>query len=234
MRWHGGQKRRQRHYRNDHQSACRSQGQNNRRDTHCRLLIGVSNSAEPRVFEKPWVLNPAYFRDIVLGVAFYFGITMGIHGGMAGAIAQESSPISPNPTHSVGYVSGLCHLDESSISGRWVNNGTGTLVPLATVCDAQSPGQTSLEANVSMEEATFWRAFVTAASPEALRIATEMEAGAIAAYGQTICTVLQRGTSMDDVRLTQMDGDFPAAFDAAVNVAAIHTYCPEQATEIGR
>lgn len=81
---------------------------------------------------------------------------------------------------------------------------------------------------------TFWQTFLTAASPEAIVFAQSVEQEAVLEYGQTICPSLDEGKTMDEVRATQIENGLPADFDAAVNVAAIHAYCPQHETQIGR
>ena len=80
----------------------------------------------------------------------------------------------------------------------------------------------------------FFRIFLEAASPEAIAFSHSVEQAAIIEYGESICPLLQDGLTMDDIRSTQMQAGLPADFDAAVNVSAIHTYCPDYESQIGR
>ena len=142
---------------------------------------------------------------------------------------------SANPQHqssSINYPPGLCYRGERDISGTWVNDGTGQLVPLTTLCEVAIQHQEIM--TTASAEIPFWQAFVTAASPEALEFANEAGVDDVVAYGQTICPSLHELGSMDELRIFQAQGGLPASFDAAVNVAAIHTYCPEKTRSIGR
>jgi Protein of unknown function (DUF732) len=56
----------------------------------------------------------------------------------------------------------------------------------------------------------------------------------VISYGETICPLLNEGKTMQQVRQIQVEGGLPASFDAAVNVAAINTYCPQHSPQIGR
>ncbi len=147
---------------------------------------------------------------------------------------------------------GLCAL-RNETSGRWVHDGNGQMVPLREICgdsDAWDAYVSSFDEELAAiadnpiaepltpEQVTpnqeFWLRFRTAASNEALEFARSLELSAVIDYGQTICPLLNDGVTMDEVRDTQVEADLPADFDAAVNVAAIHTYCPQHVTQIGR
>jgi hypothetical protein len=87
---------------------------------------------------------------------------------------------------------------------------------------------------IAVENGDFWQAFLAVATPEAVEFARSAGRDDVVAYGATICPTLRDGGTMKDVRTLQLRGGLPAAFDAAVNVAAINTYCPEYQSQIGR
>lgn len=151
-------------------------------------------------------------------------------------ILVSSQPLTKNqqtsPASTINYPPGLCYQGQQDISGSWVNDGTGTLVPLSTLCELAIQYQETID--MPPVETAFWQAFVTAASPEALDFASTASVEDVIAYGQTICPSLRDLGTMDELRVVQAQGGLPASFDAAINVAAIHTYCPEKARSIGR
>lgn len=147
-------------------------------------------------------------------------------GGAARAqsIAEEVSP--------VNYPPGLCYQGQRDISGSWVNDGTGQLVPLPSLCEVAI--QHRENTRIPPEDTEFWHAFLTAASPEALEFANTAGVESVTTYGQTICPSLTELGTMNELRMLQVQGGLPASFDAAINVAAIHTYCPGKTRSIGR
>ncbi len=131
---------------------------------------------------------------------------------------------------------GICGI--SNYSGRWIIDSSGRLIDLSEVCARRLAAQEAQEAVVVAVTSTdgnlFWQAFLNVASPEAIAFARNTGQPAVVEYGTTICPLLQTGNSMQDVRAIQLQGGLPPAFDAAVNVAAINTYCPQYQAQIGR
>ncbi|MBD2462898.1 DUF732 domain-containing protein [Oscillatoria sp. FACHB-1407] len=145
------------------------------------------------------------------------------------AQAQEppqSIPVVVDPTVVTPGICGQIH----GLSGRSVILPSGEFVRLVDYCTTVG---TSITA-VSFEGEEFWQAFLIAASPEALRYAESVGRDEVVSYGATICPVLNSGTSMQELREVQAEGDLPVAFDAAVNVAAVNTYCPQYQSQLGR
>jgi len=127
-----------------------------------------------------------------------------------------------------GYL-GVCELN--TLSGLSViDNETGEIRILADYC----PTETATRLSLSEEGERFWRAFLDVASPRALEFASRANRQEVANYGATVCVVLNEGSTMQEVRQLQTQGGLPPSFDAAVNVAAINTYCPQYRAEIGR
>ncbi|MEB3231714.1 MAG: DUF732 domain-containing protein [Leptolyngbyaceae bacterium] len=155
---------------------------------------------------------------------------------------DANAPSDPNPEGNLGggrspsHLPGLCNMGQRDRSGRWINDGTGAMVPLTRVCeDFQGVDEAVPEApDWSATDERFWAAFTAAANEETLSFAAALEPAAVGGYGQAVCASLREGESMNNIRRLQAEGGLPAGFDAAVNVAAIHIYCPDYAAEIGR
>ncbi|MGF1498219.1 MAG: DUF732 domain-containing protein [Elainellaceae cyanobacterium] len=147
--------------------------------------------------------------------------------------AEGESLLETDPT-------GLCLLGD--LSGRWVEGASGRMMPLHEVCgrlpngegDAAAASEDPAADAADPAKSMFWRAFLNAAGEEAIAFAEAIPVEDIVAYGTTICPMLEDGHTLQEVRTVQATSDLPASFDAAVNVAAIHTFCPQYATQIGR
>ncbi|MGJ3246103.1 MAG: DUF732 domain-containing protein [Elainellaceae cyanobacterium] len=154
-----------------------------------------------------------------------------ILAGFAPSAHAQDSELSPRPEPT-----GLCVLNE--LGGLWVNDEDGQLVQLEDLCQRFQPQQSLnneiAAARLTELEEEFWQSFLNVASTEAIAFANQVNHQDVVDYGKTICTSLERGDTMNDVRKVQVDGGLPPAFDAAVNVAAINTYCPEFRFAIGR
>ncbi|MDX2213029.1 MAG: DUF732 domain-containing protein [Oculatellaceae cyanobacterium bins.114] len=138
----------------------------------------------------------------------------------------QSIPVVVDPTVVTPGICGQIY----GLSGRSVILPNGEFVRLVDYCTTVG---TSITA-VSPEGDEFWQAFLVAASPEAVRYAEAVGRDEVVAYGATICPVLNSGTSMQELRAVQSEGEVPIAFDAAVNVAAVNTYCPQHQSQLGR
>ncbi|MEM9218396.1 MAG: hypothetical protein AAGD25_29155 [Cyanobacteria bacterium P01_F01_bin.150] len=150
------------------------------------------------------------------------------------ALAQSPQNASANAQRqSPNYPPGLCYLGQRDMSGSWVNDGTGKLVRLEDLCQVAIQHHETMM-DIHPVETAFWQAFTVAASPDALGFANDAGVEEVITYGQTICPSLYELGTMDELRVVQAQGGLPASFDAAVNVAAIHTYCPDKARSIGR
>lgn len=138
--------------------------------------------------------------------------------------AQASEAVSPDPY-------GICSVGE--LGGRSIVQA-GQLVTLNEYC--QQPVQIA-EQQAPPPDPTqnaFWQAFLTVASPAAIEYSESLDRQQLLAYSTTICPFLSSGGSLQQIRSVQVQSGLPAAFDAAVNVAAIHTYCPQYVNQIGR
>lgn len=158
------------------------------------------------------------------------GLLLILAGFAPSAHAQDAElPLRPEPT-------GLCVLNE--LGGLWVNDEDGQLVQLEDLCQRFQPRQYVNDdvavARLTELEEEFWRSFLNVASREAIAFANQVNYQDVVDYGKTVCASLESGDTMNDVRKVQVEGGLPPAFDAAVNVAAINTYCPEFQFEIGR
>lgn len=185
-------------------------------------------------------------------------IVLGVWIGLAIAPIYPAMAENPNArqkeaqdeTPEVVATPGLCRLGDEA-SGRWVQDSSGQLVPLSQICDdpdAWADYVTSFDDELaaidSLPDSTepgmltpdqeFWLRFRRVASSEALDYAQSLPISDVIDYGQTLCPLLEDSMTMDDVREAQIEAGLPADFDAAVNVAAIHTYCPQHITQIGR
>ncbi|MEM9449837.1 MAG: DUF732 domain-containing protein [Cyanobacteria bacterium P01_E01_bin.6] len=147
-----------------------------------------------------------------------------------GSYASDHAPIQDD-------AAGLCSM-VSTQPGRWVTDGFAGMLPLDEVCtfqdDVNRDGALSDSQLRARFDEQFWQMFLQAASPEAIAFSQGVEQSAVIEYGRTICPLLNDGITMDDVRTTQRQSGLPADFDAAVNVSAIHIYCPEHDRQIGR
>lgn len=144
------------------------------------------------------------------------------------AIAQDSDDDEVQVVPVTGFI-GVCELN--TLSGlTFIDEETGEVRILADYC----PTETATRLSLSEEGEEFWRAFLSVASPNAIEFASKANRQEVANYGATVCVVMDEGSSLQEVRQLQLEGGLPASFDAAVNVAAINTYCPEYRGEIGR
>lgn len=159
------------------------------------------------------------------------GVSLAVVAGSATATYADEEDfevqLRPDPT-------GLCVLPE--LGGMWVNDSTGQIVQLEDLCEALLPerfiGVSTTE--LSELEIAFWEAFLEVASREAITFANQVDHQDVVDYGKSVCLSLEQGDTMTDVRKVQIEGGLPPAFDAAVNVAAINTYCPGYQYQIGR
>ena len=210
----GGQRPRSKDFRGNNRSALCRMGKTN--------VCPSKNCADGHVL---WPFaHPTSLDQFPKKISFYSLLALIVSVAVSPPTLAQSSPIN--------YPPGLCYQGQRDISGSWVNDGTGELVPLTALCEVAIQHQETI--NIPPIETSFWQAFITAASPEALEFANASEVEDVIAYGQTICPSLHELGTMHELRMTQAEGGLPASFDAAVNVAAIHTYCPEKARSIGR
>lgn len=179
----------------------------------------------PRPISKTWQTTLLCSLLVLLGSVVVCPRTL----AQSSANPSGNDQLQPSP---INYPPGLCYQGQRDLSGSWVNDGTGNLVPLTTLCNVALQHHEPII--IPPVETEFWQAFVTAASPDALEFANEAEVDDVVAYGQTICPSLNELGTMHELRMAQAEGGLPASFDAAVNVAAIHTYCPEKTRSIGR
>jgi hypothetical protein len=144
------------------------------------------------------------------------------------AIAQDSDDDEVQVVPVTGFI-GVCELN--TLSGlTFIDEETGEVRILADYC----PTETATRLSLTEEGEEFWQAFLSVASPNAIEFASKANRQEVANYGATVCVVMDEGASLQEVRQLQLEGGLPASFDAAVNVAAINTYCPEYRAEIGR
>jgi len=139
--------------------------------------------------------------------------------------ADASEVILPDPY-------GICSTGE--LGGRSIVNSAGQLIMLNEFCQQQIALE---EQQTSLPDATqdaFWQTFLKIASPAAIEYSESIDRQQLLAYSTTVCPVLTNGGTMQQIRSLQVQSGLPVAFDAAVNVAAIHTYCPQFASLIGR
>jgi hypothetical protein len=151
--------------------------------------------------------------------------------GMAQPVKAQESSNADGEVQVVpvtGYL-GVCELN--TLSGlSIIDDETGEVRMLADYC----PTETATRLSLSEEGENFWQAFLSVASPRAIDFAARTNRQEVANYGATVCVVLDEGSSLQEVRRLQIEGGLPPSFDAAVNVAAINTYCPQYRAEIGR
>ncbi|MBE9179905.1 DUF732 domain-containing protein [Oculatella sp. LEGE 06141] len=123
---------------------------------------------------------------------------------------------------------GIC--ESEVLSGRSVVDSAGNVVRLVDYCREQRTASLA----VGIEGDRFWQNYVTVASPTALDFTRTIDPQLLIDYGTSVCPFLAGGGSMQEIRLLQRDGALPSSVEVAVTVAAIHTYCPEFASRIGR
>ncbi len=165
------------------------------------------------------------------------GVTVAIALGGATVVSAQEQDEEQNLNLEIQVradPTGLCAIPE--LGGMWVNDNTGQIVRLEELCQALLPERfiSVSMAELSAQEVEFWEAFLNVASPEAITFANQVSHQDVVDYGKSVCISLGRGDTMADVRKVQIEGGLPAAFDAAVNVAAINTYCPGYQYQIGR
>lgn len=124
---------------------------------------------------------------------------------------------------------GICAI--GNISGRSIVDANGRLLNLTEFCSRQ---QVPVVVTLEPQDEAFWQTFLSVASPDAVQFSRSIDRQQVIAYAAAVCPILRQGGSLQQVRQVQIQSRLPAAFDAAVNVAAIHTYCPEYQAQIGR
>jgi hypothetical protein len=131
-------------------------------------------------------------------------------------------------------IAGICGLNQRS--GYLIVDETGNLVDLVSYCQQQADRveQVTRSSSANPRSTSFWQAFETSASPEAIVTANALGADEVIAYGSAICPFLEQGGSLGELRQIQGDGNLPTSFEVAVTIAAIDTYCPAFRSEIGR
>jgi hypothetical protein len=142
-------------------------------------------------------------------------------------VASLSSQTLAQPVSSEHHL-GICGVDR--LTGRSVVDASGRVVPLVEYCQQEATARRSL----GVDGDRFLETFTTVASPDALAFSQTLDPQLLVEYGTTICPFLAGGGSMREVRLIQRDGLMPTNVEAAITVAAIHTYCPEFVSRIGR
>ncbi len=141
------------------------------------------------------------------------------------AARSQSNSIVPDPY-------GLCSVRE--IGGRAIVNAQGQLITLNEYCQQQVQAIEQQTPSPDLNHQAFWQAFLQVASPQAIEFSETIDRQQLLAYSTTICPFLSSGGTMQQIRAVQVQSRLPAAFDAAVNVAAVHTYCPQFSAQIGR
>ncbi|MBD2089250.1 DUF732 domain-containing protein [Microcoleus sp. FACHB-1515] len=139
--------------------------------------------------------------------------------------AQASEAILPDPY-------GICSVGE--LGGRSIVNSASQLVSLNEYCQQQVQLVEQQTPPPDPTQNAFWEAFLNIASPAAIEYSESIDRQQLLAYSTTICPFLSSGGTLPQIRSVQVQSGLPAAFDAAVNVAAIHTYCPQFINQIGR
>ncbi|NET50579.1 MAG: hypothetical protein F6K09_18175 [Merismopedia sp. SIO2A8] len=227
MRWHGGQKQLLSRWRNKEERT-----------------LSVTKETELPMMGRS--LSMTKWGTARWGMAIASaGMIVTLTPGDGVALARTVIEISPiylaqGISERISDPPGLCYMSERDLSGRWITQGEDGVVPLVTVCQAAftiQESQTQENGDViilSPEETTFWQAFTAAASPDAWEFAASLDADAVMVYGETICLSLEQGEPIAEIRAIQSEGNLPPSFDAAVNVAAIHAYCPQFTSVIGR
>jgi hypothetical protein len=119
---------------------------------------------------------------------------------------------------------GVCPL--YNLSGYSTIDTHGDLVNLMAYCQGLRPDRAN--------DAQFWENFVEAADDGTIAYADTVGQPQVTAYGNTVCPFLRNGGTLEELRQVQADHALPPGFDAAVTIAAIHTYCPTYSAEIGR
>jgi Protein of unknown function (DUF732) len=119
---------------------------------------------------------------------------------------------------------GVCPL--YNLSGYSTIDVHGNLVNLTEYCQGLQPDRS--------RETQFWESFVDAADDRTIAYADTVGQTRVTAYGNTVCPFLRNGGTLEELRQVQADHALPPGFDAAVTIAAIHTYCPTYSAEIGR
>lgn len=173
-------------------------------------------------------------QHIIRSIAIFSPILVLTSGFVQSAQAQQPGetpsaqeiPIVVDPTAATPGICGQIY----NLSGRSVILPSGEFLRMVDYCAAVRTSITT----ISPEGEEFWQAFLAAASPEALRYAEAAGRDDVVAYGSSICPVLESGTSMTELRQLQEEGGLPVAFDSAVNVAAVNTYCSQYRSSLGR
>lgn len=147
------------------------------------------------------------------------------------ALAQPS-PAQPDYS---ATPAGVCRL--YNLAGYSVINESGNLEPIADYCDRQVAvlnAQAAIAAAQAQPHAReFWQNFRSTASLAALDYAATLDPEAVLSYSQQICPFVKQH-SLPDLRQLQADRQLFPAFEVAVTVAAIQTYCPTYQTQLGR
>lgn len=118
---------------------------------------------------------------------------------------------------------GICRF--YNLSGYLAVAADGQLVPLEPYCEQQHNW-------VWYEESKFWQRFRDAASGETLSFAQTLDRHEIEAYALSICPFLEDGGTLAELQQIQADDRLPPAFEQAITVAAVRTYCRQYRSQI--
>lgn len=129
--------------------------------------------------------------------------------------AEQPPPFDPTAP-------GVCRL--YNLSGHFALDAAGDVLPLHSYCREQQNWAWYLPGE-------FWQEFRQVASPETLTYVQTLDRDKVEAYAQAICPFLKSGATAADLSRLQADQQFPPAFEQAVTVAAVQTYCPEYQLE---
>lgn len=145
------------------------------------------------------------------------------------AVARErTTPTTPRPRVEPDYppgTLGICRM--APLTGRVAIDNSGNLLVLSDYCRSQHD-------QLDTQAEQFWQSFIENAGSEAITFAHTLDRQSVVAYGTTICPFLENGGTLPELRQLQSDTRLPSAFETAVTLAAIHTYCPTYRSEIGR
>ncbi|HEY9700260.1 MAG TPA: hypothetical protein V6D10_23600 [Trichocoleus sp.] len=144
------------------------------------------------------------------------------------AAREQMAPVAPPARDEAAYppgTLGICHL--APLAGRVAVDSSGNLLVLSDYCRSQHD---QLDAQAEQ----FWQRFVANANAETMTFARTLDRQSVVTYSTTICPFLENGGTLSELRQLQADNHLPVAFEVAITLAAIHTYCPAYRSEIGR
>lgn len=137
-------------------------------------------------------------------------------GTPTGIFTNAPIASAPEPPEFKPGTLGICGI--YNWSGYLAVAADGRIVTLRQYCQQQRNW-------VWYEEGRFWERFRDVATVETLAFTQTLDRNQVEAYALSICPFLAEGRTVQDLSQMQADQQLPDAFERAVTIAAVRTYC---------